>query len=152
MQPNFFFLQQYSKTFYSCTWIVVYPNCNVPYLHYVWISWNHYNYIPKLWCIRFWEIFHCCTRIVMDPHWGVVDLHSSWSTFILMFQFLIGTTFPQVGRAFKASMSVPILQCTRFVYWPFCIDKTRQYKTRRDETRRDKTRRIKIDKALVLRT
>ena len=149
MQPNFFFLQQYSKTFYFCTWIVVYPNCNVPYLHYVWISWNHYNYIPKLWCIRFWEIFHCCTRIVMDPHWGVVDLHSSWSTFILMYPFWIGTLFPQVERAFKASMSVPILQCTRFVYWPFLYW---QDKTRRDKTRQGETRRIKIDKALVLRT
>ena len=80
---------------------------------------------------RFWKVIYWCTQIVMDPHCGVANLHSGWSTFILMYPFWIGTLFLQVERAFKASMSVPILQCTRFVYWPFLYW---QDKTRRDET------------------
>ena len=83
---------------------------------------------------RLWKVIYCCTQIVMDSNCGVADLHSSWFTIIVMYPIWIGTEFPQVGRACGASLCVPFLLCTLFVYWPFL--------TWQDKTRRDKTTRI----------
>ena len=150
----FSILQQYSKSFYFCTQIVVYPNCYVPYLHYVWIYWNHHNCISKLLCSSILKGI-----LLVYPNCHGPTLRCSWFAYQLIYNHsdVPVLDWNQISFTWKSLRS--FYECINFTMYPFCVltffdlKKSRQEsETRQDKTWQDKTRRIKIDTALVLRT